>query len=622
MRDHKIVRAGIYPAIGIARVGNSPREFFIGPEVVAPARRPPGFYKDSSGALKRQAARFRIYGLNALGEIVKELTSDDATITWQVEIANKKAAWYEFIQALDLKSSPPAPLRNAAFQDTDRQQLEITPEPVSISGRDQCGAQYEFEGQFLGKPVYLGELRTDECGRLLFLGGRGVSASAWPNNSPTTFGNNDGWHDDTSDGPVCAKVIYNNEELEVESAWVVTAPPNYAPDIISVLTMWDVLDDAFRGQFYARKAKPSFQHDILPLLKQFTDSQWVNFGFYVAYGYNQPFDFDDNDFVAKLANPDDSFREYRRQLFHNFRDPQGTEIDAEAWPWMYGDEVSIPARSPGAFLSITPTLYGYLKSWVNGDFIADWDPSYRPPQRLEDIRNPAEQAESLTKSALWYCLGGPFHPGCEITWPMRHTSLYTKAFRVRRRATGEPERNYGDELTYDKVKAASGPLYEQGPGDLTRWMAVPWQTDTSSCRAGYDTKYDPWIPTFWPARVPNSVLAEPEYKKVIDPDLPREERLDAFNTRAVWYRILGEAYLTQIDNMVRRWGDLGVVEARDGVPDDPDFPDVIFVESRPFAPGEEGPGAQEAAERANAAESIDNDCGKWTGPVEKVLPKG
>ena len=29
-----------------------------------------------------------------------------------------------------------------------------------------------------------------------------------------------------------------------------------------------------------------------------------------------------------------------------------------------------------------------------------------------------------------------------------------------------------------------GPLYFQAPGDLSRWMAVPWQTDTSSCRSG------------------------------------------------------------------------------------------------------------------------------------------
>lgn len=100
--DPHIVRAAIYPAIGIARVGNSPDEYFIGPEVLAPTRVEPGFYKDRRGALKRLAARFRVYGLNQYGEVVRELTAADADISWQVHVANKKAAWYEFNTALDI----------------------------------------------------------------------------------------------------------------------------------------------------------------------------------------------------------------------------------------------------------------------------------------------------------------------------------------------------------------------------------------------------------------------------------------------------------------------------------------------------------------------------------------
>lgn len=34
--DTRIVRASIHPAIGIARLGNSATEFFIGPEVAEP----------------------------------------------------------------------------------------------------------------------------------------------------------------------------------------------------------------------------------------------------------------------------------------------------------------------------------------------------------------------------------------------------------------------------------------------------------------------------------------------------------------------------------------------------------------------------------------------------------
>ena len=66
-RDTTIVRAAIYPAIGIARVGNSETEFYLAPEVPDPPRQEPGFYRDATGALKRQAPRFRVYGLDADG---------------------------------------------------------------------------------------------------------------------------------------------------------------------------------------------------------------------------------------------------------------------------------------------------------------------------------------------------------------------------------------------------------------------------------------------------------------------------------------------------------------------------------------------------------------------------
>jgi hypothetical protein len=87
--DSKIVRAAIHPSIGVARVGNSKDEFYIGPEVLEPLPQPPGFYKDAEGALKREAVRFRIYGYNASGEVVAELTADSADIKWTVHVANK-----------------------------------------------------------------------------------------------------------------------------------------------------------------------------------------------------------------------------------------------------------------------------------------------------------------------------------------------------------------------------------------------------------------------------------------------------------------------------------------------------------------------------------------------------
>src|SRR5215471_9608109 len=183
-QNGEIVRASIYPGIGIARVGNSEQEYFIGPEVPNLVPPPSGGYKDKSGALKRQAARFRIYGFNSDGEMVSEITSNDAEISWTVHVANKKAAWYRFHLAMDIPEAAPVARRNANFVGGARKQLIIDPGPRSISGKNQNGSQYQFDtGEFIGEKVYLGELRTDEAGRLIFLGGRGRSATPFPKNS-------------------------------------------------------------------------------------------------------------------------------------------------------------------------------------------------------------------------------------------------------------------------------------------------------------------------------------------------------------------------------------------------------------------------------------------------------
>ena len=603
--DTTIVKAAIFPPIGIARVGNSPDEFFIGPEVTAPSGRSAEFYKDASGALKRQAARFRVYGLNAAGIPIKELTADNARIEWMVEVANKKSAWYEFDVAMDVKKAVPVQLRNINIQ--DRESLMIKPSPKTISGEDKRGKEYAFDdGKFMGEKVYLGELQTDERGRLLFLGGHGVSNSPWPNNPPTTFANNNGWHDDISDGPVDAKVIYEDRELEVAGAWVVTAPPNYAPDLVGIQTMFDVIYNTMdakstgsAGVFLPVRPKPSFQQDILPILQQFSEMQWVNKGFFSSFGYQQNYDFTDERFLRRLSaitvgpngKVDDVFQEDRRIIFNSLRKPNGKEIDPRLWPWFYGDLMG--ETDPQAYLALTPTLYSNFEKWMRGDFIQDYDPHYVEPRDLEELRDAAAQCVMLTKSALHYCLGGPFHPGCELTWPMRMAGMYSSPFRIRRRSDNHPEPEWGpvlDPAPFQKGAASTTPIevFWNGPGDLTRWMAVPWQTDTASCRSGYKAEYDPYIPTFWPARVPNNVLSEKDYQIVMNTSLPREERLQAFNRRVTWFRVLGAYYLEQIDNMTRIFGDLGIVARKEGFENDPDFPAVMFVESVPFAPGGDG----------------------------------
>jgi hypothetical protein len=134
-------------------------------------------------------------------------------------------------------------------------------------------------------------------------------------------------------------------------------------------------------------------------------------------------------------------------------------------------------------------------------------------------------------------------------------------------------------------------------------MGLPWQADTAFCRSGYGTDYDPFVPTFWPARVPNQVLTEEGYQAVLERSNSPDERLAAFANRASWVRALTGSTAQQMEQMVRIYGTLGVVEVRDGVVDDPAFPARMMVESVPSAMPEvrAAPGAPPAVPASTVA---------------------
>ena len=142
--DAAIVRAAIYPAIGIARLGNSESAYFLAPEVTDPPPEPPGFYRDPTGALKRQAARFRVYGVDVPGEVAGA-DRRNVEIPWTVHLANLKSAWYHS------RSRSTSPRRFGAailLRNDDRRRphaLAIDPGPRNIAGRDTAPARPRFD---------------------------------------------------------------------------------------------------------------------------------------------------------------------------------------------------------------------------------------------------------------------------------------------------------------------------------------------------------------------------------------------------------------------------------------------------------------------------------------------
>jgi hypothetical protein len=582
--DMTVVRAAIHPAIGIGRIGDSCDAFFYGPEVSYPKPEAPGFYRDITGALKRQAARFRIYGYNAAGEVVTELTQANAGVTWSVQLRNEKAAWYQFQLAMDvpeIAEAKPAKRRNDAVAGADRKRLIIDGGTVTITGAGTAGPAYRFNGEFFRTPVTLGELRTDADGRLIVLGGQGVSAS-YAHQPLQDFANNDTCHDDISDGPGTAAVTIAGRTIPVDPAWVVIAPPNYAPNLKTVRTLYDLLFDLFvsSGQL-APPDPPSFTRDILPIFKRMSGLQWVNEGFARAFGHGAPLDFGNPEFLLRMSRLDQD-SELRRQIANSFRDFARDGYSRTPLPWIYGDAMSVKVTTDiRQNCALSDTQLNCLQQWARGQFIADYDPAATPPGSLDEVPL-AEQPAMLDRATLEFCLADAFHPGCEVTWPIRNATMFMAPFRIRHRAANEPEPDYGEVLTPAVALGPDGPLHGQAAGGLSRWMAVPWQSDTASCRSGYDKDYDPYLPTFWPARVPNQVLYELDYQLAIDSSLPPEIRRAAFDRRSDWFDALpGDSPKIQLPAMIYCFPYLGILEQRPGPADDSGLPPIMQVATYP-----------------------------------------
>jgi hypothetical protein len=580
--DSAIVKAKIHPAIGVARVGNAISDFFLGPEVIDPPPVQPGDHRDKTGALKRQAARFRLYGYNRAGEVVSELTSDNAAIKWEVQLANLKAAWYQFQIALDIPeaaSADPSRKRNKGV--SDRSKLAIVAQKLAISGNSAPSGRLPiFEGEFCGQPVYLGELKIDAKGRLIVLGGRGKTGSI-PGAKITTFANNDGWHDDVSDGPVTATVLIAGNEIPVDPGWVVVAPPNYAPDLKGVRTLYDLMLDVFiDAGWVSPPGTASFVRDILPIFQRLAGLQWVNAGYASAFAHGGSLDLLDPKMIAKLDDAGESNKSFRYQIANSFRDYDKDSWSPDPWPWLYGDAMDIPfAPTPRQNTMLAKHQILCLKRWAEGSFVSDFPAAIMAFHAIEDVPV-SDQPAMLDRSALEFCLADAFHPGCELTWPVRHASMYMAPFRVRHRRDDEKSYPTGEILSPAEALAFDGPLYGQRPGWLTRWMAVPWHTDTASCRsqADYDPTYNPYVPTFWPARVPNQVISQDAYSIVMDNSKPQSDRVAAFRHRAGWIeQTLEGNYLQQISEMLDYYGEMGLVEARRGLNGDPDIPAVLYV---------------------------------------------
>ena len=506
----KLIRnARIHPAIGIARIGNSSEEYFVGPEIPAVYDYPKGGFRDEQNCLKRQAVRYRVFGYDERDRLVGEICERDADIEWSVHLRNTKAVGRIFGGVLH----PDEQQRNLAWMESGNSadQLILDPQIQSVSQRDnekalQCK---EFMGVTFDPVLELGRLIYERgTGRLLALGGHGRSGTPDPKKYPLEdkgdfgFANHDGWFDDVADGPVTAKVTLAHErELSVRAAWMIVAPPKFAPELQSPVTLYDTLYQVAvdRGlipdPFSDSRFLPSFNRDIYPILRRASEMRWVfaksNIGHSFDVGPGEP---DERNHI---------FRQFRVPSRHPLQPGTGTG----RMPFMWSDLYQTPTING----TLTLTQYRIMQSWAEGNFENDWDG--RPP-RLSFQVTPA----GLDRAALEACVGAAFYPGIEASWKIRDLFRYVEPFRLDAESLG--------------------------PGEVTQQMSLPWQTDFVDC--SYETPY-----VWWPAQRPIDVLPSADspsraWARKFDPEtgeeLSAEEMVHEFYRLGLVLRS-GEAFV-------------------------------------------------------------------------------
>jgi hypothetical protein len=584
--------------------------------------------RDANGAFKRQAARFRVFQYPAetpetypngggveikIGSVIDGLAVTN--IIWTVHLANKKANCFVLenpnlpdedlvIQGYENGLLPP--LRNL-FEGPDPndpvrvRKLTIDPGPRTISGVNSAPVRFdrkttasfwdECTGQVTTIDNYpksfpsdsfklfspsgdidtLGQLQTDESGRLLVLGGYG-RACAWkdPNtNKPYPLNDdvdNDGWFDDTSDGPVSAVLVFKDgSTAQVKGAWAVATDPSYAPQTLNLVSLWDEFYDTWvrqlqlapdifdaQGQFVSTY-QPTYDDQVHPLFRAARMQQWNT---------NLPDGAIDGHKMADGLKGTDPPNQQIFGLIRNPNTPGDGHLTTAMMPLALGD-------SGKSFLFPTITQYFFLTKWSQTTF----QPGSGPP---------LGPGEYLDKAVLVNCLGGRFSPGIDMTFIVRQPELYiqnwqtsgTGPFRIKPAPLDYNAAQSGQPfLTEGYVPIHSGPSGLE-PGDTSKFMALPWHTDYNSCGT-HPTDPNPlkskrlyWS---WPAQRPYTVYAAKDV--VAGGPLPAQR----FSVRGVGTSSPDQSkqgrYQARLD-IVTHWPKIGVIiqgSSIDGGTFDPTF---------------------------------------------------
>ena len=102
---------------------------------------------------------------------------------------------------------------------------------------------------------------------------------------------------------------------------------------------------------------------------------------------------------------------------------------------------------------MTELQYDRIVKWSKGEFTKVHVRKYKSFDQIPLEEQPA----ALTRAALEATIGSPLYPGIEMSWNAEHSETY----------------DLSDPFTINS---------DIKPGDLTKYLSLPWQSDFYMCR--------------------------------------------------------------------------------------------------------------------------------------------
>jgi L-Lysine epsilon oxidase N-terminal/L-lysine epsilon oxidase C-terminal domain len=219
----------------------------------------------------------------------------------------------------------------------------------------------------------------------------------------------------------------------------------------------------------------------------------------------------------------DFYRIYRQYLFDLLRQPGEENVfrlggrpnnrmfNLPLMPLLCGDN-PLNNEVPSKFLRLTDYQHYILRQWAEGKFYNEVRQGWiKQPDTFNPYANWANRTgRDLDQGVLMNLLGGAFCPGGEVGWLIRNPAIYRGPYRLKadpdfsnfRQTAAQANANSRQQSVSERDFVSSiGVTLSQDtdlarglqPGDLTKQMSLPWQSDFNECSTeSINVTYEQW----------------------------------------------------------------------------------------------------------------------------------